>query len=135
MKDGLTRKITGLLTGRRGSKAFAARNRASLTVLSGPGSGMEHVLGTERVLLGRGPGVDVILDDDSISRHHAVLVLEADGWHVQDMGSTNGIAVNAATVGATPLKHGDKITLGSIELQYIVEERPQSVPSHRLGSA
>lgn len=135
MRDGLTRKITGLLRGKRGVKAFAGRHRASLTVLSGPSSGMEHVLGGERILLGRGPGVDVMLDDKSISRQHAVLVLETDGWHVQDLGSTNGLEVNGATIGATPLKHGDRITLGSIELQYVVEDRPQAVPSHDMDPA
>ncbi len=135
MRDGLTRKITGLLTGRGGPQAFAGRFRASLTVLSGPGSGMEHILGGEHILLGRGPGVDVALDDDSISRQHAVLVLETDGWHVQDMGSTNGIEVNGASIGATPLKHGDRLTLGSVELQYVIEERPKSVPSHQMDAA
>jgi pSer/pThr/pTyr-binding forkhead associated (FHA) protein len=135
MRDGLTRKITGLLRGQTGAKAFAGRHRASLTVLTGPSSGIEHVLGGERILLGRGPGVDVMLDDESISRQHAVLVLETDGWHVQDMGSTNGIEVNGASIGATPLKHGDRITLGSIQVQYVVEDRPPAVPSHRMDSA
>ena len=135
MRDGLTRKITGLLRGRGKGKSFVARHRASLTILSGPASGTEHVLAGERVVMGRGPGVDITLEDDSISRQHAVLALEGDGWHVQDMGSTNGLEVNGAAVAATPLKHGDKIALGAIELQYVVEERPGSVPSHRVDAS
>ena len=135
MRDGLTRKITGLLTGRGRKNSFAALHRASLTVLTGPASGTEHVLGGERLLVGRGPGVDIALDDDAMSRQHAVLELEADGWHVQDLASTNGIAVNGASVGAAPLKHGDKIRMGGVELQYVVEERQAAAPSHHVDAS
>ncbi len=135
MKDGLTRKITGLLKGSRKTAAFARRHRASLTVLTGPASGMEHVLGSERVVVGRGPGADVAIADDSMSRQHALFELEADGWHVSDLGSTNGLCINGAVLGAAPLKHGDKIRLGTVELQYVLEERAAAAPRHRLGAS
>ena len=135
MRDGSTRKITSPLGGQGRNESFAALHRASLTILSGPASGMEHVLGGARLVVGRGPGVDIALDDDAMSRQHAVLELETDGWHLHDLGSTNGLAVNGAAVDAIALEHGDKIRIGNIELQYVVEERPAVAPSHHLDAS
>ena len=46
--------------------------RPTLTVVSGPAAGMEYVLDQPRVLIGRGPGVDLVLDE-SLERVHAAL--------------------------------------------------------------
>ena len=51
------------------------------------------------VSLGRGPGNDVQLVDERVSRYHAVLWAENGNWHVKD-GSTNGTYLNHAKVTA-----------------------------------
>lgn len=53
------------------------------------------------VSLGRGPGNDVQLVDERVSRYHAVLWAENGHWHVKD-GSTNGTYLNHAKV-TTPV--------------------------------
>jgi len=50
------------------------------------------------VRLGRDPGGDVVVDDGSISNHHADFTLEVEGderlFFVSDVGSSNGTFVN-----------------------------------------
>ena len=49
------------------------------------------------VTIGRGSANDLVLDDDSVSRFHAVLKQEITGdILVADRGSTNGVLLNGA---------------------------------------
>ena len=47
-----------------------------------------------RIRLGRGGDNDVVLSDVSVSRYHAEILREPDGWSVHDLKSTNGVEVN-----------------------------------------
>ena len=42
------------------------------------------------IVIGRSPDCDVVFDDDTVSRHHAELRLEIDGWTLVDLESSNG---------------------------------------------
>jgi sigma-B regulation protein RsbU (phosphoserine phosphatase) len=76
------------------------------------------------VLIGRKGDADVVLNNQHVSRHHVKLVKTADGYFLQDLGSTHGTFVNETRVEQHVLKHGDKISLGKdrIDLHYIVGE-------------
>jgi pSer/pThr/pTyr-binding forkhead associated (FHA) protein len=55
------------------------------------------------VTIGR-KGADIVIEDDSISRHHAELTLTSNGkYYLVDCGSSNGTEVNTGT-GWKPLK-------------------------------
>lgn len=63
--------------------------------------------------LGRDLGNGVVLEDEHVSGHHAVVTRGPDGLTVRDLGSTNGTFVNGApVVGAARLRHGDELRLG-----------------------
>jgi pSer/pThr/pTyr-binding forkhead associated (FHA) protein len=49
--------------------------------------------------------------------------LTSEGFQVLDLGSTNGILVNDQPVDAVLLQHGDRIALGQLTFQYVVQER------------
>jgi len=49
--------------------------------------------------VGRVDGVEVTIDDTSVSRNHAEVVHSSDGWKVQDLGSTNGTILNGVKLG------------------------------------
>jgi adenylate cyclase len=90
--------------------------------------GEEHrfpLVGDE-MRLGRGSDNDIVLADFSVSRHHAVLRREADGWMVVDRGSTNGVVVNGALVQGATLHSGDRVTLGVFDLEVEAEHRSQT---------
>jgi len=58
------------------------------------------------------------LPDPSISRHHCVLRKVGGGYEIQDLQSSNGVLVNGNRVQSSPLHHGDRITLGQIQLTF-----------------
>jgi pSer/pThr/pTyr-binding forkhead associated (FHA) protein len=130
MKDGLTRKVA---TARSERGGFLAKHSVSIVIASGPLSGSEVELESERVTFGRGDGADVVIEHDSVSHEHAAFELFDGGFRVRDLGSTNGVRVNGAKVGVADLKHGDRIELGSLALRYVVEKREAAPKTHRVS--
>jgi sigma-B regulation protein RsbU (phosphoserine phosphatase) len=88
--------------------------------------GQENILPlvASEILIGRKGDADVVLNNQHVSRHHAKLVKTAEGYLLQDLGSTHGTFVNESRVERYALKHGDKISLGKdrIDLHYFVGE-------------
>ena len=70
--------------------------------------------------IGRSSASDIILkNDDYASGRHARLTRHGGLLYVEDMGSTNGTFVNGRkAVGATPLRHGDTVRIGSTTFRY-----------------
>lgn len=70
-------------------------------------------LAADVTTVGRGPGVDLALDDPSVSRLHAELVRRGPYVYVADLGlSTNGTRVNGRPVSRRVLVSGDVVTFG-----------------------
>ena len=70
-------------------------------------------------MIGRDFGSDGVLLHSTVSRRHARLLLADNIVHVEDLGSTNGTAVDGAVVAAgeqRPLQAGAKLRIGDIEL-------------------
>jgi pSer/pThr/pTyr-binding forkhead associated (FHA) protein len=70
------------------------------------------------LILGRAPECQVVLKDFGISRQHAKLIADPGGVRIMDLGSKNGTKVNGALVTQAPLRDGDKVSLGSLEIQF-----------------
>jgi FHA domain len=73
--------------------------------------------GQEDLVVGRGPQCDIGLDDETVSRRHARLVLRDGIWTIEDLGSLNGTAVNGTIVGRAALRPGDRVLLGRQALE------------------
>jgi hypothetical protein len=82
------------------------------------GEGRRNVLGGSRVVVGRSREADIVLADPNVSRRHAELRRDEGGWHVVDLGSTNGIKVNGRRVDQAGLSPGDQITIGVTDLTF-----------------
>ena len=68
--------------------------------------------------LGRAESAKVVLDDTSVSAHHAMLRPFDGGWAVEDLGSRNGTMVNGRPVTSqATLTCGDTIQLGRVRLR------------------
>ena len=70
--------------------------------------------------VGRSSTSDVVLkSDDYASGRHAQLTRHGGLLYVEDLGSTNGTFVNGRkTVGATPVRNGDNVRIGSTTFRY-----------------
>lgn len=65
--------------------------------------------------IGRAEDVYVHVEDSSISRHHARLINDDDGFFLEDLGSANGIAVRGAYVtGRVEINLGDLVHIGKV---------------------
>jgi adenylate cyclase len=80
--------------------------------------------------IGRSNDNDIVLNDFSVSRRHAFLKREADGWVVYDNQSTNGVKVNDRPVPRAPVADGDEISIGTFVLRFR-EEKETPVSAKR----
>lgn len=77
-----------------------------------------NLVGT-RVVIGRSPDCDVVLNNTSVSRQHAELLNDSGAWLLRDLGSRNGTGVNGARVaGDRPLQSGDVLRIDEFDLVF-----------------
>ncbi|MCC9655749.1 GGDEF domain-containing protein [Rhodopirellula halodulae] len=70
--------------------------------------------------IGRSPESDLPLFDSSVSRRHARLIRDADGYVVRDLDSTNGTLVNEREIqGDVKLHTGDTVRIGSFLFRFL----------------
>ncbi|MGA2006660.1 MAG: DUF3662 and FHA domain-containing protein [Solirubrobacteraceae bacterium] len=72
-------------------------------------------------VIGRSTDADIVIAMHEVSRRHAQITPDRDGWTLTDLGSTNGVRLNGRPVGVpTRLADGDVIELGAVELIFEV---------------
>jgi pSer/pThr/pTyr-binding forkhead associated (FHA) protein len=68
------------------------------------------------LLVGRSSGCHLVLEDSMVSRRHAELIVTDEAVTVKDLGSVNGLYVNARRLeGSQRLKEGDTVQIGQRE--------------------
>jgi pSer/pThr/pTyr-binding forkhead associated (FHA) protein len=68
------------------------------------------------LLVGRSSGCQLVVEDSMVSRRHAELIVTDDSVTVKDLGSVNGLYVNARRVeGSQRMKEGDTLQIGQRE--------------------
>jgi diguanylate cyclase (GGDEF)-like protein len=94
--------------------ARRGQRRAFVVVLSGDRMGeMFPLKENDQTTIGRGLQTDVRINDEGISRTHALVEGLDGGYYLSDAGSTNGTYANGTRVDRHPLKEGDKIQIGA----------------------
>ena len=72
------------------------------------------------VLVGRSRRCDVVVDDPTVSREHAGLVLFGRHWFVCDRDSTNGTWVNGRRIwGTASVQPGDVVSFGDTRFRLV----------------
>ncbi len=85
---------------------------AELIFRSGNRSGQRVALSSPRVVIGRHPACDVVLDISSVSRQHAAITQEEDDFFVEDLRSRNGTTVNGNKLTSRlRLQDGDELVI------------------------
>jgi len=97
-----------------------------------PEEGLVHVLTQRETTIGRALNNDVVLMDPTVSREHARLVLDRDGWHIINFDRQKCLRVNGRPVpsgSSLPMHPQDVLILGSTMLQLIAPQNPQAASS------
>ncbi len=100
---------------------------ASIRVTQGFYEGLELPLDRDWMVIGRGRGADVVIAESTISRAHAAIGYDEEGFFMQDLGSRNGTWVNGRPEPRARLRDGDQLQLGRLQLQL-------SLPSDENGA-
>src|SRR5438477_9067569 len=70
-------------------------------------------------VVGRAPGCDVRLENQSVSRRHARIFRDGEsGYVLLDLGSRNGTTVQNETVTRRRLADGDRIGMGTVLFRF-----------------
>ena len=111
------RKRNGLVT---------QSNSFKLTLLSSQTITPEvFELANSEIIIGRDENADLTITSQAVSRRHARLIREEDGYVLEDLGSSNGTFINGQKIsGRRALKSGDQIRLGRVVT--LIYEAPKS---------
>ncbi len=85
--------------------------RAFQLVFEGASGPVVREFDQARVVLGRSLVCDVVFDSPNLSRKHAEILRDPEGFIVQDLRSRLGVAVNGEPVSMRRLADGDRIAL------------------------
>ena len=108
-----------------------------------------QLLGKDGVLIGRARECGLRFHSKHVSRRHARVTHDGDGWWIEDLDSTNGTSVDGAIIAApTLLRDGTTIRIGEQTLRVLTihdtakagpprsasHKRPTGPPSARRGA-
>jgi DNA-binding winged helix-turn-helix (wHTH) protein len=101
-----------------------ARRTMSCWVLH---AGKRTALDEGENLIGRDPGAGLFIDDPSVSRRHARIVVTEEGATLEDLGSKNGTRLADRRIeAALPLNDGARIRIGNVALTFRMFRLPYS---------
>ena len=103
-----------------------------LKILTGEQSGRMVELRDDTVVVGRHPGCDIRVPDETVSRRHARFIVANGGYFVEDLGSRNGTYLNGERV-TSPVRlcHLDTVSIFNTEVEFRDETAGGSV--ERVG--
>jgi diguanylate cyclase (GGDEF)-like protein len=90
----------------------AAPDRHVLVRMDGINVGQLFALDRDELRLGRHTSSDIVLADDGVSRRHARITRDGEGYLIEDLGSANGTFVQGKRVERHRLRDGDVFQVG-----------------------
>jgi pSer/pThr/pTyr-binding forkhead associated (FHA) protein len=99
------------------------KGSAALLVRSGPQKNQKFILAGKNIILGRSDEANIVLDDVTVSRIHALILKESNTWKITDKGSLNGTYVNFIRISDTKLSAGDDIQIGKYRFTFLLPEQ------------
>lgn len=100
-----------------------------------PGAAPElFSLPKDQTVLGRSPECDLVLEDDSVSRRHALVERQGQDLLIRDLGSANGLVMAGRRVESAILQPGQAVMLGEVELT-LESRAPEETAPAETGQA
>ncbi|MEZ4704214.1 MAG: GGDEF domain-containing protein [Bdellovibrionota bacterium] len=102
---------------RKETRDLASENegkKANFVVIAGQDIGRKYEVSKEALTVGRKTDCDIFVDDEDVSRNHALINIKSDGIYITDLGSTNGTLVNGEKITTHLLQDGDRVQIGNL---------------------
>lgn len=107
--------------------------RFRLLTVQGANEGRSWELAKSRIAIGRDRQCDIVLEDPSVSRQHAVITRDEDRLTIEALPSPNPVRLNGQEIGeTTELASGDRLVFGQIEL-LVQESAPAPISASGPG--
>jgi pSer/pThr/pTyr-binding forkhead associated (FHA) protein len=90
-----------------------------------------ELFGDRPISIGRAKSSNLILDNASISRLHAVVRSTPDGqWQIIDRASSNGVKVNGVAVKEATLRPNDELIIGEYRLRFFEDSAARNMVTY-----
>jgi len=96
---------------------------------------LTELVNSQTYLIGRNDDCTICIPSDSISGHHAQLAFSAEGWVLEDLGSSNGTFVNSQQISKVQLVNNAQIMLGEQVVLLFTDEAEASAAPAAAESA
>lgn len=108
---------------------------AVLVVEEGPGLSAGEAFAVRGLtVVGRAEGNQVVVPDPEVALQHARLVARGDSLWLEDLGCPAGTYLNGRRLEApAPVRHGDRVRVGSTVLRVVQPARPRERRGGRTG--
>ncbi|MEK6247066.1 MAG: FHA domain-containing protein, partial [Planctomycetales bacterium] len=91
----------------------------SLVMIVGPTTGQRYLLDRPKMVMGRHPECEIVIDAGAVSRQHAQVIQEDGKYYVEDLGSRNGTFVNDRQIeGRQVLAHTDSLRICDLGFRF-----------------
>jgi pSer/pThr/pTyr-binding forkhead associated (FHA) protein len=105
----------------------------SLTVRNGSDFPVLRHFAQPEIILGRDPGCDVPIMDDTVSTRHAQLIYHHGQWWLEDLASMNGTSLNETALSMpTVITTGDEFICGATRITVTLSANVTTAPTQRL---
>jgi hypothetical protein len=81
-----------------------------------------YFLEKERFSIGRKPTCDIQINDQGVSKEHAIILTVGNDQILEDLGSTNGTQINGQDVTRQILQNGDVIEVGRYRVKFVSQK-------------
>jgi len=95
------------------------KNKSGIIIIKGPNIGDKFYLTKDKFSIGRSSDSDILLDDITVSRQHAIIEKHENEIIMRDLGSLNGSYINGEIITESKLKNGDKLQIGKYIFSYL----------------
>ena len=72
-----------------------------------------------RATIGRSSENTIVIDAQTVSRKHAVIVSREDKYYVNDLDSHNGTFINGKKINISTIAHHDRISFGNLSFLFL----------------
>jgi hypothetical protein len=134
MLKGIQMRMSGELEAAKKSQILYQRTRpildvssrfdVNLTIASPEIQPFKYHPETRQIRIGRHPENDLILRDSSVSRRHALLIINRDSILVRDLGSMNGVKINGNLISQGVVQDGAEVHIGDVICRVSIKALP-----------